>query len=75
MRRMRARVRARVDGDALVERDRIRIAESAAQIGLQTPPTAREVGPYAVTGIITEYSDEVEDFPSSAPCILEMISP
>ena len=70
-----ARITARVGRKVFVERDRVGVAESASQVGLQTPPARREIGSYSVAVLSLEDSDEIVDFPKSAPWIFAMISP
>lgn len=65
--RSHAGVTARVGGQALIEGDRVRIAEPAAQIGLQAPSTRREISPYSVSVFSSEELAEVDDFPNSTP--------
>lgn len=70
-----AGVTARVCRNAFEEGYRVRIAEPAAQIGLQTPPTRREISPYSTSVFSSDELAEVDDFPNSTPWIFANISP
>lgn len=75
MHRSHTGVSVRIGRKVLPQGDRVRETEPAAQIGLQTPSTRREIGSYSTAVFSLEELAEADDFPKSAPCILEMISP
>lgn len=70
-----AGVTARVCRNALEESYRVRIAEPAAQIGLQAPSASGEVSSYSASVFSSEELAEVDDFPNSTPWIFANISP
>ena len=67
MHRRHACVAARIGGQALIEGDGVRVAEPAAQIGLQAPSASGEVSSYSTSVLSLEDSAEVDDFPDSTP--------
>ena len=67
MHRSHAGVSVRVGRKVLPQGDRVRKAESAAQIGLQTPPASREIGSYSIAVCSLEELAEADDFPNSTP--------
>ena len=75
MHRSHTGVSARIGRKVLPQGDGIRVAESAAQIGLQTPPASREIGPYSTAGVSLEELAEADDFPNSTPWIFAKTSP
>ena len=70
-----AAIRRRIRRKALPQGDRVRETESAAQVGLQTPSTRREISPYSVAVFPSKELAEADDFPNSTPCIFAKTSP
>lgn len=70
-----SRVCARIAAQRLVEGQRVRVAQSLAQISFDAPSAAGEVraGRYSVGTV--EDADESGDFPSSTPCVRVNVAP
>lgn len=62
-----AAIRRWIRRKALPQGDRVREAESAAQVSLQTPPASREISPYSIAVFPMEELAEADDFPKSTP--------